>query len=174
MSKEQVIVFDGEQNFIAPKTRVANKFKGKSVHVPEDVNLVDDAAPSARQTAQAQQDRLALVQPTQADPTVSTQQLTNAYKAVVVNPADVVTLGGAQNTVVTETTTSSTTSTTTAAPKKIDVTLLTPPNLGLAPIGGGGGGGGQEEAPPPVEEKTNYLWILLGIGALVYFFSKKK
>jgi hypothetical protein len=174
MSKEQVIVFDGEQNFIAPKTRVSNKIKGRSIHVPENVNLVDDDARSPRQTAQAQQERLAIVQPTQADPVVSTQQLTDAYKAVVVNPADVVTLGGAQKTVINEITTSTTSSTTTAAPKKIDVTLLTPPNLGLAPIGGGGGGGGQEEVAPPEEKKTNYLWILLAIGAIAYFFSKKK
>lgn len=39
--KEQVIVFEGEQMFVAPKKRISNKEKGVSVEVPE-VSLLAD------------------------------------------------------------------------------------------------------------------------------------
>jgi len=38
--KEQVIVFEGEHMFVAPKKRISNKKKGVQVAIPEDTNVV--------------------------------------------------------------------------------------------------------------------------------------
>jgi hypothetical protein len=38
--KEQVIVFEGEHLFVAPKKRISNKKKGVQVSIPEELNVV--------------------------------------------------------------------------------------------------------------------------------------
>lgn len=40
MKKEEVIIFEGEHNFVLPKNRVRNKKTGVSYYVPDDVNVV--------------------------------------------------------------------------------------------------------------------------------------
>lgn len=168
MKKERVIIFEGEHQFVAPKNRVRNKKTGVSYHVESEVNLVDDAAPSYRQTAQAQQDRLALVQPTQADPIVATSKLVGAGTGVIIDP------GPAQGGNINEstTTTSSTTSTTTIA---VVIKLEEPLGLGKAPLLGGGGGGGRKEegAAKKVTTLQKYWWLIPVVAIGGYFTYKK-
>lgn len=38
--KEQVIVFEGEHMFVAPKKRISNKKKGIQIAIPEEMNVV--------------------------------------------------------------------------------------------------------------------------------------
>jgi hypothetical protein len=52
---------------------------------------------------------------------------------------------------------------------------ITSIGLGLRPMSGtigGGGGGGEEETAQAPKKKTNFIWILLGIGA-IYLLTRK-
>ena len=185
--KEQVIVFEGEHMFVAPKKRISNKKKGVQVSVPEEMNVTapvgtpmeapieppkqpDEPMGSPKTTTTLQDDA--------TKPTTVPSDVTLAPKNTLISNAADVTLGGASKVQpdVEITTTSTTSTTTTLSPKTVVSIPLVPISFGAAPImGGGGGGGGAEEEQPPVEEKkTNYLWVvILGIAALIYFTKKK-
>ena len=160
--------------FVAPKNYVVNKKTGMAhkVSVPEDVNLVDDDARTQRQTEQAQQDRLAIVQATEADPLVPTQKLTEPIGGGSIGSPPSIQLGDptklapAPEEVVPPAA---------PAPAKAAIPLL-PISFGAAPMmGGGGGGGGKQEAAPKKKSLlAQYWWVLLVVGVGGYIYYKKK
>jgi hypothetical protein len=173
MTKEKVIIFEGEHLFVAPKNYVVNKKTGMAhkVSVPENVNLVDDDARSQRQTEQAQQDRLAIVQATEADPLVPTQKLTEPIGGGSIGSPSNIQMGDPTKLV--------------PAPEEVlppapatakAAIPLLPISFGAAPMmgGGGGGGGKQEAAPKKKSVLAQYWWVLLVIGVGGYIYYKKK
>lgn len=189
--KEQVIVFEGEHMFVAPKKRISNKKKGIQIAIPEEMNVVapvgvgmeapiepprqpDEPIGSPKTTTTQQEDA--------SKPTPVPTDVTLVSKATLAQNDANINLGDASKVKSDEeiTTTSTTTSTTTVLPSSVVGVPLLPISFGAAPMmggrgGSGGGGGGEEEQAPPVEEKkTNYLWlVLLGIAGLIYFTKKK-
>jgi hypothetical protein len=191
MTKEKVIIFEGEHNFVLPKNRVRNKKTGMSYYIPDEMNV----------TAPTKGDGLGtpIEPPPQPDdidisPKTTTTQEEERKKETTV-PDDVTPLGdgkrrlidleptpiglGDARKIVSDeeiTTTSTTTSTTTVKP-----IVILPIDLGVSPssrIGGGGsGGGGAKEGA--AKKKTllqKYWWILAiaAIGGGYYLYKNKK
>lgn len=201
--KEQVIVFEGEQMFVAPKKRISNKEKGVSVEVPEVSLLADQTGvqpsepeepiriittpPSGSGDISVRQPQTFVTQPL---PVVPEPNVGNVPQRLPVGdvptPPTPVDLGNP-----TRKLPQAGEETPTPAPppppappapaEKLvsERILLAPTTLGSAPImgglrGGGGGGGGEEEQAV-VPEKRSYLWLwILLAGGAIYLLTKKK
>jgi hypothetical protein len=186
MKKEQVIIFEGEHNFVMKKNHVRDKKTGISHYVADEMNVI---APVGVGVLDAP-----IEPPTQTDgpapsPTTTTT-LQDASQVITSVPKDVVLLGGGLSTTPVpdllplgnkpnvlsdeEMTTSTTSSTTTKIVLKIDI----PTGLGTNPtLGGIGGGGGKKETPAEAKKSflQKYWWILLlvGGGGAYYYYKKK-
>lgn len=197
--KEQVIVFEGEQMFVAPKKRISNKSKGIQIEVPEVYAAGDPVEPAEPvriiTTPPSGSGDIGVRQPqtyvTTPPPVVPETNMGNVPERI---PAgDVVTPRNPIDLIVDpignparkfpqagqETTTPITPPPAPPAEPKITQKLiLAPTTLGSAPVMGGGGfggggGGGEEEAVVP--EKKNYLWLwILLAGGAIYLLTKKK
>lgn len=202
--KEQVIVFEGEQMFVAPKKRISNKSKGVSVEVPE-VSLIADQTgvqptepeepiriittpPSGSGDINVRQPQTFVTQPL---PVVPEPNVGNVPQRLPVGdvptPPTPVDLGNptrklpqAGEEITTPITPPPPPAPPAPAEKLVsEKILLAPTTLGSAPImgglrGGGGGGGGEEEQAV-VPEKKSYLWLwILLAGGAIYFLTKKK
>lgn len=191
--KEQVIVFEGEQMFVAPKKRISNKSKGISVEVPEvyaEGDPVEPAEPiriittppSGSGDINVRQPQTYVTEPLPVVPITSVGNVplrnpTDPLVDPIGNPTRRFPQAG-EETPAPPTTTTTLTTTTTAAPIVSQKVLLAPTTLGSAPVMGGGGGfggGGGGEEGAVVEEKKSYLWLwILLAGGAIYFLTKKK
>lgn len=158
MRKKKVIIFEGEQDFVAPKNTVYDSKTGKTYVVPEEMNVI---APTEDE------------QPTGGGGTVTDQD-------PLIPPRDVGTPAPTPPAV--EVTTSSTTTTTTKAPTTtvnvgtLPITTMGTP-LGQA-IPRGGGGGSPEGGKAKKSLLKQYWWVLLivagGVGYYIYTKRKNK
>lgn len=200
--KEQVIVFQGEQMFVAPKKRISNKQKGVQVEVPEVYADGDPVPP----TEPAEPVRVITTPPSgSGDIGVRTPQTFDTQLPPPNPPTNMgieppkkpmssepmllapVELGNPTR----KTPPAGVEQPTPPAPpapptptKPVDILIkkeiVAPLGLGAVPVMGGGGGfggggGGAEEEGVPVEEKKSYWWLwLLLIGGAAYYYSKKK
>jgi hypothetical protein len=201
--KEQVIVFEGEQMFVAPKKRISNKQKGIQVEVPE-VDVVGDPTPTLDPPIEAPRQpdepaepiRVITTPPSgSGDIGVRTPQTFGTQQPVApsptvgtlpprlpVDPTPLPVLGNPTRNLPPAAEEQPTPpAPTPPADIVIRKEIIAPLGLGAAPImggggiGGGGGGGGAEEEGVPVEEKKSYWWLwLLLIGGAAYYYSKKK
>jgi hypothetical protein len=188
MTKEKVIIFEGEHNFVTPKNRVRNKKTGMSHYVPSEMNVI---APVGVGVLDAP-----IEPPIQPDEPMgspkTTTTLQDAAKIITSQPADVtlapkntllvndanVTLGGARTLLPSDEQMQETKTTTTTTP----IIPLMQIDLGVSPSamrsGGGGGGGAKEEAAKKKTFLQKYWWIFLiaavGGGAAYYKYKKKK
>jgi hypothetical protein len=190
MTKEKVIIFEGEHNFVTPKNRVRNKKTGISYYVPDEMNVTapnsgdglgkpiepppqpDDIIISPKTTTTQEEDR-------KKETTVplDVKPLGDGKRRLIDFEPTPIGLGDARKVVSDEeiTTTSTTTSTTTVKP-----IVILPIDLGVSPssrIGGGGGGGGAKE--DAAKKKTlfqKYWWILAiaAVGGGYYLYKNKK
>jgi hypothetical protein len=189
MKKEQVIIFEGEHNFVMKKNRVRDKKTGISHYVPDEMYAI-----APKDDGQLDPP---IEPPTQPDDPVYRPKQEVTEKGVPDKnvPDDVkllpngdggINLGDPIKVVPDEETppppppppnTSDTTTTTT----KIVVTIDIPTGLGTNPtlggVGGGGGGGKKETAA--VAKKSflqKYWWLLLIVagGGAYYYYKKKK
>lgn len=167
MVKEQVIVFEGEHLFVAPKNHVVNRKTGMVHAFPKEMNVV---AP-----VEEARDEQTIEQPKQPDDPMPSP------KATITSGTPLPTLGGGGGSPLPSLgdPTALVKAPEEAAPPttptiKADIPIL-PISFGSAPIGGGGGGGRKEEAAAP--KKTllqKYWWLLLVIGAGGYIYYKRK
>ena len=162
MAKEQVIIFEGEHNFVAPKNHVTDKATGMTHHVPDEVNLIPTPTSATQPTSLPQ---LGGATRPVADAASSTNITTN-QPIIVTNPNISKTIAPPPPANI-PTTTSTLTTTTTK-----------PISFGSAPVGGGGGGGKKEEAAAkPKTFIQKYWWAMaiavVGIGGYIYFKKKK-
>ena len=166
--KEQVIVFEGEQKFIAPKVTITDEDTGKTEYVGSDGQ--PPAQPSAMVMPQAGEpdfcNRLYLYIQSNGNGQATGEQVLAAhqdFQNYCNKPKE-------------ETTTTTTkaplptysqeTTTTKAPMPTTPASIVSPVNFGM-PLGGGGG----EEEPV---KKKNYWWILLVLGAAYYILTKTR
>ncbi len=187
MTKEKVIIFEGEHNFVVPKNRVRNKKTGMSYYVPDEMNVI---APVGVGVLDAPIEPPAQPDDVIISPKTTTTQEEDAKKVTTVPEGvtlvskktleknDDINLGDSRKIVSDEelTTTSTTTSTTTVKP-----ILVIPIDLGVNPssrIGGGVGGGSsaKEEAAKKKTLLQKYWWILAiaAVGGGYYLYKNKK
>jgi len=181
MKKEKVIIFEGEHEFVAPKTRVRDRKTGISYNVKDYVNLVSsDTAPIDKPT-EDQPPQLDVsqgsgsVRPEPSSTTTSTTSDTTTRPPIQNGkknlPTPDIQLGSPSKKTVLE-----------QAPiqvsTKIDLPVIAPSNLGKAPVpimGGGGVGGSKEQAKAQPSFLQKYWWLLLiaGVGGYMYYKRKK-
>ena len=201
MSKEKVVVFNGEDKFIAPRNTIYDKNAGES-------QLVGDETPSSvriennpdKQVFDDYMTRKStpVIMPSPVEPNfcarmeqfissrgngmASPEMQMEAYrlfqdncveKPDVASPITNIPDQPPVKTVVAE------------VPKEAEVppassplpfsfSPLSSPNLGRPPSSGGSGGGGNEEEKGEPEKKVNWLlWAVIG-GSLLYFITRKK
>lgn len=170
MKREQVIIFEGEHMFVAPKNTVYDKKTGMTHVVPEFENLLPAPQDGSVGTGIT-------------DPTIPPAPVEGPLLPVgtPIGTGPTPPIGGGAPTPVADITTSTTTTTTTAA------TINIPINLGTAPLvtpattgtfsGGGGGGGGSKSTATGATQKTflqKYWWLLLLAAAGGYYLYKKR
>jgi hypothetical protein len=193
--KEQVIVFEGEQMFVAPKKRISNKQKGVQVEVPEvyaegDPTVTEPAEPvRVITTPPSGSGDIGVRTPQSFDtqlppPNLKTNMgIEPPTKPISSEPVVVMPIGNPTKRFPTAGEEVPPPPPPPPAPADIVIRkeIIAPLGLGAAPImggggiGGGGGGGGAEEEGVAVEEKKSYWWLwLLLIGGAAYYYSKKK
>jgi hypothetical protein len=200
--KEQVIVFEGEQMFVAPKKRISNKQKGLQVEVPEvnaegDPTVTEPAEPIRIITTPPSgsgdigvrtPQTFVTQQPVAPSPTMGTLPPRLPVEPTPIDPTPTPVLGNPTRNLppaAEEQPTPPPAPTLPPPPAPADILIrkeiIAPLGLGSAPImggggiGGGGGGGGAEEEGVAVEKKKSYWWLwLLLIGGAAYYYSKKK
>ena len=202
--KEQVIVFEGEHMFVAPKKRISNKSKGVSVEVPEVYAAGDPVEPAEPvriiTTPPSGSGDINVRQPqtfvTTPLPVVPETNMGNVPQRIPVGDIStpivqpVLGLGNptkavpppAEEVTPTPTTPTPPPAAPTPAPAEPKITqklILAPTTLGSAPVMGGGGigggGGGGGEEEAVVPEKKSYLWLwILLAGGAIYLLTKKK
>jgi hypothetical protein len=198
--KEQVIVFEGEQMFVAPKKRISNKQKGLQVEVPEvnaegDPTVTEPAEPIRIITTPPSgsgdigvrtPQTFVTQQPVAPSPTMGTLPPRLPVEPTPIEPTPTPVLGNPTRNLppAAEEQPTPPAPTPPAPTPPADIVIrkeiIAPLGLGAAPImggggiGGGGGGGGEEEGVA-VEKKKSYWWLwLLLIGGAAYYYSKKK
>jgi hypothetical protein len=199
--KEQVIVFEGEQMFVAPKKRISNKQKGVQVEVPEvnaegDPTVTEPAEPiriittppsGSGEIGVRTPQTFVTQQPVVPSPTMGTLPPRLPVEPTPIDPTPTPVLGNPTRNLppaAEEQPTPPPAPTLPPPPAPADILIrkeiIAPLGLGSAPImggggiGGGGGGGGEEEGVA-VEKKKSYWWLwLLLIGGAAYYYSKKK
>jgi hypothetical protein len=186
--KETVIVFEGEELFIRPRTRTYDMEKGVSQFVGSDGTvdcatyvvvgiagggggtwsgvLCSTSGTAGKPVSGAVEAGKSMVTPC----LVVGSLVLNGANSVTATPC-----GTSVTPVYDDTTTTTTTSTTTTTTTQAPSTTVTATTTVTPVMGGGGGGGmgGGEEAAPEPEKKKNWWWLLLAAGA-VYLFTKKK
>jgi len=189
MKKEEVIIFEGEHNFVVPKNRVRNKKTGVSYYVPEEMNVtapvgVGVLEPPIEPPKQPDE-------PIGSPKTITTQQedattptpvptgVTLASKGTL-SQNDAVSLGGAKLLPSAgEESGENLTTTTTNIPTQVIIPTL-PIGMGVSPSklsgGGGGGGGSKDSATPKKTLLQKYWWVLLivAVGGGYYYYKNKK
>lgn len=186
MKKEKVIIFEGEHNFVAPKSRVRDKKTGISYKVEDYLNVVasSDVAPidkpiedvpPALDVSQGSGDPRPMptggggtTTSTTSDTTTERPPIMDDKKTTLPEPD--VQLGSPRKTVIEEAPVTTNV--------RVDLPIAVPTNLGKAPapiMGGGGGGGGSKEAAAPKKSLLQqYWWILLVLGVGGYMYYKRK
>jgi hypothetical protein len=198
--KEQVIVFEGEQMFVAPKKRISNKQKGLQVEVPEvnaegDPTVTEPAEPIRIITTPPSgsgdigvrtPQTFVTQQPVAPSPTMGTLPPRLPVEPTPIDPTPTPVLGNPTRNLppAAEEQPTPPAPTPPAPTPPADIVIrkeiIAPLGLGAAPIMGGGGiggggGGGAEEEGVAVEKKKSYWWLwLLLIGGAAYYYSKKK
>jgi hypothetical protein len=194
--KEQVIVFEGEQMFVAPKKRISNKQKGVQVEVPEvnaegDPTVTEPAEPiriittppsGSGEIGVRTPQTFVTQQPVAPSPTMGTLPPRLPVEPTPIDPTPTPVLGNPTRNLPPAAEEQPTPpAPTPPADIVIRKEIIAPLGLGAAPImggggiGGGGGGGGAEEEGVAVEKKKSYWWLwLLLIGGAAYYYSKKK
>ncbi len=171
MAKEKVIIFEGEDKFVAPRTHTFDTAKGEATYVggngAADTGVV---TPSSVMPIFGEADycnRLQAYINSRGENTATPEQVMLAYQNFQTNCLSTSTTTET-TTLVSDIITSSTTSTTTLPVVVVPVPL----GMGVAlGVGGGGGGGGDT---PVVAPKKNYWWLLLVAAGAYLVFSKKK
>jgi hypothetical protein len=174
MAKEKVIIFEGEDKFVAPRTHTFDTAKGEATYVGGN-----GAADTGVQTPSSVMpifgevdycNRLQAYINSRGENTATPEQVMIAYQNFQTNCLSTSTTTETTTLVSTDTTTSTTTNTTTQA------VILPPPPLplgfGIAPPRGGGGGGSSDT--PVVAPKKSYWWLLLVAAGAYLLLSKKK
>lgn len=181
MKKEKVIIFEGEHEFVAPKSRVRDRKTGISYNVKDYVNLVSsDMAPIDKPT-EDQPPQLDVsqgsgpVRPESSSTTTSTTSDTTTARPPIMDdkkitlPEPDVQLGSPRKTIIEEGPITTNV--------KVDLPIAVPSNLGKAPapiMGGGGGGGSKEGAAKQKTFLQKYWWLIaLGVGGYIYYKKKK-
>ena len=173
MAKEKVIIFEGEDKFVAPRTHTFDTAKGEATYVggngAADTGVV---TPSSVMPIFGEADYCNRMQSyinSRGENTATPEQVMIAYQNFQTNCLSTSTTTETTTLVSTDTTTSTTTNTTT------QVVILPPPpvpiGFGIAPPRVGGGGGGDT---PVVAPKKSYWWLLLVAAGAYLVFSKKK
>ena len=172
MAKEKVIIFEGEDKFVAPRTHTFDTAKGEATYVGGNGKAETDViTPSSVMPIFGESDycnRLQAYISSRGENTATPEQVMLAYQNFQTNCLSTSTTTETTTLVSTDTTTSTTTNTTT-----IPIVIVgVPSGMGVAPrIGGGGGGGGDT---PVVAPKKSYWWLLLVAAGAYLLFSKKK
>jgi hypothetical protein len=183
MKKEKVIIFEGEHEFVAPKSRVRDRKTGVSYNVQDYMNVVSsDMAPIDKPT-EDQPPQLDVSQgsgPIRPEPsgggTTSTTVETTTLRPPTENgktklPEADVQLGSPSKKAAIEELAPVTTN------LKVDLPISVPTNLGKAPapiMGGGGGGGSKDQAAAKKTFLQNYWWLIVALGIGGYMYYKKK
>ena len=172
MAKEKVIIFEGEDKFVAPRTHTFDTAKGEATYVGGN-----GAADTGVQTPSSVMpifgevdycNRLQAYINSRGENTATPEQVMIAYQNFQTNCLSTSTTTETTTLLSTDTTTSTTTNTTTLPVVVVPVPL----GMGVAlGVGGGGGGGGDT---PVVAPKKNYWWLLLVAAGAYLVFSKKK
>ena len=170
MAKEKVIIFEGEDKFVAPRTHTFDTAKGEATYVggngAADTGVI---TPSSVMPIFGEADycnRLQAYINSRGENTATPEQVMLAYQNFQTNCLSTSTTTETTTLLSTDTTTSTTTNTTTLPVVVVPVPL----GMGVA-LGGGGGGGGDT---PVVAPKKNYWWLLLVAAGAYLVFSKKK
>jgi hypothetical protein len=177
MAKEQVIVFEGEHMFVAPKNHVVNRKTGMVHHVASEMNVVapidevrlDQPIEPPKQPDDPIQNPSLTPITTNTKPSLGNPTIGGGGGSPLPSLGDPTKLATPQEEVTPAPTPE-------PEPKKVAVPLL-PISFGSAPIGGGGGGGGskKEETAPKKTLLQKYWWILVlaGVGGYIYYKRKK-
>lgn len=163
MTKEKVIIFEGEHLFVAPKNYVVNKKTGMANKVSSEMNVVapiDEPVLDKPIEAPKQPDEPTGYQAQQA-PAQTIKTVGGGVTAPAIQLGDPTKLVAPPEEVAPPPTT------------KAIIPLL-PISFGAAPMMGGGGGGKQEAAPKKKSLLAQYWWVLLVIGVGGYIYYKKK
>lgn len=166
MTKEKVIIFEGEHMFVAPKNYVVNKKTGMAHKVSDEMNVVapiDEGGLDKPIEPPKQPDEPTGYQAQQ----YPTTQVTAPSGGGSIGTLPSIQLGEPIKTAPTP-------EVVPPAPTKANIPLL-PISFGAAPSMGGGGGGGSKEATPKKKSLlAQYWWVLLVIGVGGYIYYKKK
>lgn len=170
MAKEKVIIFEGEDKFVAPRTHTFDTAKGEATYVGGNGKAETDViTPSSVMPIFGESDycnRLQAYISSRGENTATPEQVMLAYQNFQTNCLSTSTTTETTTLVSTDTTTSTTTNTTTIPIVIVGVPL----GMGVAPRIGGGGGGDT----PVVAPKKSYWWLLLVAAGAYLIFSKKK
>jgi len=179
--KEKVVVFAGEDKFIKPRNRSYNVAKNYS-------NLVGDGNPPV-DTGLGRELTTQYQGGSGGSGGGGGNYLGGGGETSTLQPIEYTTIYQLPNTTIQPAPTTIQPAPTTIQPAPttiqpapttilptVAIPFITPTGFGVAPMGrsgGGGGGGGGEDKK---EDKKNYWWLLLvlGLGAGLYIFKKKK
>jgi hypothetical protein len=193
MKKEQVIIFEGEHNFVMKKNRVRDKKTGISHYVPDEMYLIapkddgqlgDPIEPPADTDGPAPNPKSEVT-----DKGVPDKNVPDDVKPLPIggggdgiardDSPSPIGLGDARKIVSDEEITTSTTSSTTT---KIVVKIDIPTGLGTNPtssgVGSGASGSSKKETAAAAKKSLlqKYWWVLLLVagGGAYYYYKKKK